>query len=745
MKSIGNVLLRTCTVWLFVLACGHSIAGQQILIDKPVRAGELTLFPDLNDEKIYYYVSDKPKLATTAAGDVQFSFLRFVRNVQPAGASSEADGGGIFHAVVALSVSDEQLRDAQRELQRLKAGAHIQGPVVYNSGKFGLVSSFKNPQGNLVSQVVGLGSAPILDGEKAAVSIQLTKEGSQLLWDSFHTATPDISFSFEMEMTGFRSPHRAVIEANFDQIYEHQAFAAGLASTYLAAEIKGAFDDLSRQGAIKVTQVGEDKDQEALINTAYNKIADLMFSPAGGTGTPTLGSLGEIGGGGSSLLDRATTMLAKNREETRAKNTSIRARNDEAQKKNDEINKKKAEAVTADREASNLGKQLADTDARLAKLKEQADTAQSRANSLQAEADAAQARADALKKQAESDTSAQKQAQDAQSNASLLKVRAEAARSQAAIYKKYLEDGQKERTDLSKKAGDSKTKADSLTAAAPKDFVEKQEEQAEPSFAVVGTYEMKRVHQRGIFKVDLNKYTTDKLTMRFDENIGDLRSMLDNKGHFLLVNMDDPAYLQRLITVSVDGENAQQFANYVNFVSVRLHKRHAHGAESTGEVQINRNTFNQEANNFKMMYGWKDDADREQWFEYEYQPVWSFFGGKTVEVPWQRATANGINLRPPLQRVELDLQATPDTIAKAQVRAITVKVFYNLGSGELVRQKTLNAAKNQLSDRIDFLLPQDKTDYEYEIIWQLPGNRAVSSGRHSNSTTFLSLDDLPSS
>ncbi len=119
-----------------------------------------------------------------------------------------------------------------------------------------------------------------------------------------------------MTLSGYRSPHRALIEANFDQIYEHQAFSAGIASAYLSGEIKAAFDDLQRTGAIKLTQVGADEKLDALITTAYNKLTEMMFSPLGGTGTPSLESLTATAGGAPSMLDRATTMLANNRAES---------------------------------------------------------------------------------------------------------------------------------------------------------------------------------------------------------------------------------------------------------------------------------------------------------------------------------------------------------------------------------------------------------------------------------------------
>ena len=122
------------------------------------------------------------------------------------------------------------------------------------------------------------------------------------------------------------SPKRAVIEANFDQIYEHKSFNAGVASQFLAAEIKMAFDDLTRTGAIKVTQVGADQQMEALITTAYTKITEMMFSPLNGTGTPSLSSL-RPARTAASLLDRATHDAAPSgREEAKTENERARER-----------------------------------------------------------------------------------------------------------------------------------------------------------------------------------------------------------------------------------------------------------------------------------------------------------------------------------------------------------------------------------------------------------------------------------
>jgi hypothetical protein len=643
----------------FVLAAAPSASAQQILIDKPVRAGDLVCFPELNNPSSYYYVTDKPHLAKDAAGRPQFSFLRYVENVRSGAGQPDAregEGGGIVHAVVELSVTEDQLTAARQALERAMPGAKLVGPVVFKSGKFGLVSSFKDTNGEFTKQVVGLGNAPLLDGEKASVSVQLTKLGAKILWESFQTPTPDLSFTFEMEVAGYRSPHRAVVEANFDQVYEHKAFAMGVATQYLGAEIKSAFDDLTKSGAIKLTQVGQDEKLEAMITTAYNKISDMMFSASGGSATPDAPTPAGTGNQ-VSMLDRATQYLQARRQEAKAENEKIRAENRalrEARQRAEEKSRRERMAALAAAEPGG--------------------------------------------------------SRDA-ANDSL-----DWGPSMAIEARPY---------DEPRPAGSSG---------------ERQEEVV-PTFAVIASYEMKSVRQRGTFQVDLNKYTTDRLILRFDENVGDLRSQM-NEGNFRQVNLDDPLYKQRELAVFVDGMNANDFGDYINFATVQLRKKHQGGQESQDEVRIDRKNFSAEGNTFKLLYGWKNDADRQAWMNYEYQTTWNFFGGTELQTPWRKASAGAIGLSPPFRKASVDLQADPDLIARAGVRLITVKIYYKLGETEQVKQVSLNTAKGQLSDRVDFILPAGALDYDYEVTWQLKGNRSVSSGRKKTSQSILFVDDV---
>jgi hypothetical protein len=91
----------------------------------------------------------------------------------------------------------------------------------------------------------------------------------------------------------------------------------------------------------------------------------------------------------------------------------------------------------------------------------------------------------------------------------------------------------------------------------------------------------------------------------------------------------------------------------------------------------------------------------------------------------------------------VDLQADPDEIAKAGVRSIFVKIYYTQGGVEQVKQTTLNIGKGQLSDRIDFILPAGKADYDYQIDWTLKGNKTATTGRKTANSAVLFVDEVP--
>jgi hypothetical protein len=181
----------------------------------------------------------------------------------------------------------------------------------------------------------------------------------------------------------------------------------------------------------------------------------------------------------------------------------------------------------------------------------------------------------------------------------------------------------------------------------------------------------------------------------------------------------------------------------VNFVDVQMRKKHATGEQTDDEVRVDRNNFNKEGNNFKLMYGWKGDNDRRKWMEYEVQSTWSMIGGKTVVEPWKTITSGTINLSPPYRRRTVTIDGTPETLQAAEVRAVTVQVFYDVAGAEQSKQVTLNVSKGQVGDKLEILTTPNATDYAYQMTWQLKGNKTVTSPRQTTASDMLFVDELP--
>ena len=622
-----------------ILILATTVSGQSILLDKPVTAGDLTCFPDVNDSLKYYYLPDQIRLATHSDGTPQFSFLRFVRNVATTGGSetiTEGIGGSIVHAVVSLDVTPDQLNEARSALASTTTGAQIVGPVIYESGTIALISSVANEEGEYAEKVLGLGKAPLLDGQKAAVSLLLTKEGGKILWESFKTSTPDMTFSFEMQLSGYRSPVNATITADYDRIYSHKSFELAATTPILAAEIKAAYDDLYSKNVIKVEQVGSDAKMEELLTTAYNKLTEMIFAPVGGTGTPNLSQLQESVSGGKSMLDRATDMLSKARAEA------------------------KAEARDAKSSSSSDNTTTASTD------KETSKPNISNANT--------------------SPRSTSPHAANAQPS-------------------------------------------DPPTNDPP----------AKPSFAVGASFQFKKVRQHGEFRLSLNKTTTGNLTLRFDENIG----QIDCPECFREVNLDDQLYSQREVFAVIDGLNLSDFSEYVNSVIVTLHKLHQSGSETLKEVKILGNTFSSDGNFYPMTYGFKDDVDRDEWLKFEYRTVWSFIGGHEVTSDWVETDIAGINLAPPYCPRTIDIDTDREALEAADVRAVRVILYYSLGGADLQKEVVLRSYNDEFAKAATIIMPVDDYEYDYQIEWIKHDGSSVTSNRMTSSSSILFADVMP--
>lgn len=259
--------------------------AQTVEIERGTLAAGLWCFPILNRPDEWVYVPARAGLVTDDAGRPKFSFVRyaFARDAHGSGGASitQAEGGGIVHFLVRYETPDDQVAAARSELRERLDNDEIRlaGPIVFDSGRYTLVSSILTEDGDQRPQLLASGSAPVLEGNQLALSFHLEPEKAMLLMESFRMDTPDISIVFDLEFAGITDAYEAEVVVDWSQVRESHAFSAGGSIYFVSAEVEAEIDRLVRNNAIRMVSAGEDAAMEALIGRIYERLLELMFNP----------------------------------------------------------------------------------------------------------------------------------------------------------------------------------------------------------------------------------------------------------------------------------------------------------------------------------------------------------------------------------------------------------------------------------------------------------------------------------
>jgi hypothetical protein len=248
-----------------------SLLPAEVLLDtEPIQAGNVMLFYDHANEHGYHYMPLIPKIAVWGDGTPKFSFVQYVR-------TGEDVTGGVLHFLATYALTEDELREAEQELQRIDDEGVILGPVPFIKGEFHIISSTAGEGGIFTRKITGTGKAPLLAGAEAAVSIALNEEGSTFLMESFKNPTSDISVQFIMTYQGLTPAYEASLTVDWDKVYEHHEFKGEIGNFFTSSKISAVFDELREQGAIELKVTGEDTNMDALLTTAYNTLTKMMF------------------------------------------------------------------------------------------------------------------------------------------------------------------------------------------------------------------------------------------------------------------------------------------------------------------------------------------------------------------------------------------------------------------------------------------------------------------------------------
>ncbi len=180
--------------------------------------------------------------------------------------------------LLALYDTDRAQVDKARAALRASTGDDelaLTGPIVFEGGRYAVISSILSGR-----KILETGSAPVLEGNRVALSFDLDKTQAALLFASLKMKNPDVSITFDMDFAGLADAYDATIDVDWSLIAKSETIAAGGKIFWFGADVKSEVESLVRNGAVTITSRGEHGASEALLTAAHAKIVELLFQPA---------------------------------------------------------------------------------------------------------------------------------------------------------------------------------------------------------------------------------------------------------------------------------------------------------------------------------------------------------------------------------------------------------------------------------------------------------------------------------
>ena len=269
-----------------LLAAPWRASAQPVSIEQGVRAAGLWCYPLAGNPKQYVYLPNQIRLATDEQGRPQFSFLRYVTNVERPPDHPElpktAEGGAVLHFLVELDTPEQLTRDAQAALRRILNDDDIvlRGQMALEGARYAVVSSLLGGAGDPPDRkLLMTGQAPVLENNRLPLSFALKPQEATLMMESFAMKTRDLSIVFDMTFQGLTENYDATLTVDWAEVHRTEGFSAGGSLYYIGADVEVMFDELNRRHAISLKSSGGDEVMERYVEVVYAKLLDLLFRP----------------------------------------------------------------------------------------------------------------------------------------------------------------------------------------------------------------------------------------------------------------------------------------------------------------------------------------------------------------------------------------------------------------------------------------------------------------------------------
>jgi hypothetical protein len=256
-------------------------------------------------------------------------------------------------------------------------------------------------------------------------------------------------------------------------------------------------------------------------------------------------------------------------------------------------------------------------------------------------------------------------------------------------------------------------------------------------------YQLSKKRRSGTARISLRQQRAEPLFILLTGNVGPLvREWRDDERFFRAINLEDPAFRNREVTFSFDGD-ARDFAKVVNHLVVQLRKNHGDGSQTTRESMLDPRVLADENNRIVFAYGWADEPDQPSWLTYDWRAVWSFRGGRTHDTGWQSADAFAIALRPPYEVRTVFFDGEPDALEAHGVRSVLARIEWDFLGEQKSERLTLR--RGRWSEEVELVLPAERPLYSVFLEWHLTDGTRPSRGPWEEESGVVYIDELPES
>ncbi len=227
---------------------------------------------------------------------------------------------------------------------------------------------------------------------------------------------------------------------------------------------------------------------------------------------------------------------------------------------------------------------------------------------------------------------------------------------------------------------------------------------------------------RAVFSINLTRRAVIKVPVDTAGNISGLYSEFkDNPDMFRVVNLADPAFQKRELFFRVDGDYTGAFEKIMNYAGVSIQKKYKSQADATGELIFTR----EDIRDGRLSKSWKYarlGEKKSSWLDYDYRTTWSIQGQHKVNHPkdpdqWISSADPIITIAPPLERMDLEIDADRFLFEEVAMRSATLEVRYRIFGKEKTQRFAVMRATDAESVSNQVLFCDPGKIIQYRVNW----------------------------